>query len=259
MMGKHRQYLVTVVWFLLGFVLVGCQASGSAPAGPTVVVMNAQGTPIGGTGSQAPGPTATPTPPANLLRNGGFASDWAEGWERDSGGVISGQNITEVIASSSGSSGKAVRLVHDGPAYLALNQVVALGTLNVNISARINPMAETSCRGILKTCMGVAGISFMFLDRNEQDVGVITYMYPGNADQLTIASDVKRRLILLQPGWQTVRFNVQQELKNTLPSVDPDSIKHLRVMLTAGALGDCGPGQCYAELQATELVVEPLP
>jgi hypothetical protein len=258
-MRLQRQRYKALGWCILCWMLVACQASGGAPGGPTVVVMNAQGTPIGGTGSQAPGPTATPTPPANLLRNGGFANDWSEGWERDTGGVISGQNITEVIASSSGTSGKAVRLVHDGPAYLALTQVVALDTLNVNLSARVNLMAEASCRGILKTCMGVAGISFMFLDRNHQEVGVITYMYPGNADQLTMASDATRRLILLQPGWQTVRFNVQQELKNTLPSVDPDSIKHLRVMLTAGALGDCSPGQCYAELQATELVVEPLP
>lgn len=257
MMNSYVRRVSSVVGMLIGLLLVGCQPFGGSSSPPSITVLNAQGTPlaVGGT----PGPTPTPTPPANLLRNGGFVSDWSDGWVRDTGGVIGGQNITEVIASSSGSSGKAVRLIHDGPNYLALTQVIELDSLDVTINARVNPQAEASCHGILKTCMGVAGISFMFLDHKEQDIGVITYMYPGNASQLTIASDAKRRLILLQLGWQTIRFNLKQELVNTLPELDRSSIAKLRVMLTVGALGDCGPGQCYAEIQATELVVEPTP
>ena len=243
---------------LLGFmnlVLLGCQLPGAAPPTPVIIVQNAQGTPLAGAGV---GPTVapvTPTPGLNLITNGSFASDWSTGWQRDTGQAITGQSVTQVISASQGSSGKAVRLVHDGASYLELYQSVNLDSLNVTLSAQINPMAEAPCRGIFKACTGVAWISFVLRDAQDKELGRFSYLYPGSKDQINMASNATTRMILLQPNWQTIRFNLGQEITNTLPKLNATAVKKVVVSLTVGSVGDCGPGECYAEVQVTEVQV----
>ncbi|MEI6181208.1 MAG: hypothetical protein WCP31_10665 [Chloroflexales bacterium] len=240
---------------LLSLYMIGCQLPGSTPPTPVVIIQNAQGTPLAGAGV---GPTVapiTPTPGPNLITNGSFASDWSTGWQRDTGQAITGQSVTQVVSTSQGSSGKAVRLVHDGTSYLELYQVVSLDSLDVILSAQINPMAEASCRGILKACTGVAAIGFVLRDAQDKELGRFSYLYPGSKDQINMASTATTRFILLQPNWQTIRFNLGQEIINTLPKLNGTAVKKVVVSLTAGSVGDCDPGQCYAEVQATDIQI----
>ncbi|NCC33319.1 MAG: hypothetical protein EOM24_15075 [Chloroflexia bacterium] len=265
MQHVHKWIRMSLGAFILSTSLIACQGQGTPSSGPNVVIMNAQGTPVGGTASgvvATPAATATPVPQPNLLENGDFASDWTDGWERDNGPVINGQSVVEVIPSSRGSSGNAVRLLHDGAGFLSVYQVIELTSPDVVISAEINPTAETPCGGFLKACTGMAGILIYLLQGtegtpNERTIGSLGYLYPGTNDRLRQTSDATARYLFVPQGWQTVRLNLRQEIVNSLPGVELSAVKGVMVGVIVGSVGECDPGQCYAEVQATNLKIEP--
>lgn len=243
--------------------LTGCQAPWDPPARtPVVVVMNDQGTPQRNVGSAVSSvvPVATPTtgPNPNLVQNSDFSSEWTTGWERATG-PISGQSIVELISASQSSSGKAVRIVHDGANYLAIKQLLPVPSPNVRISVKINPSADTPCRGILKACTGQAGIIIAIYGKDMSDgkeLGQLAYLYPGNNAKFRQSSTAQLRFIFLEPGWQTISIpNLQQAVINSLPNVKADAIKAIQINIVAGSIGGCDPGTCYAEVQATDVQV----
>ena len=253
----------TLGWLLLGGLLslyiIGCQLPGSTPPTPVVIVQNAQGTPLAGAGV---GPTvapATPTPAPSLVQNGTFALEWTTGWQRNTGSTMTGQNITEVIATSEGSSGKAVRLVHDGADYLAISQTIRLPSLEVSISAKLNPSAETPCRGILKSCTGQAGLMITLYGANlapGKELGQFLYLYPGSDPNLRQTSAGNSHFVFLSQGWQTISIaNLRQEIINSLPDVNPTAVQAIQILIVAGSRGSCDPGKCYAEVQATDIQI----
>lgn len=251
---KFRTFLFSVGVLSL-FALTGClPGQGSQPT-PVVIVQNPQGTIVGN--GQAMAPTPTPVAAANLVQNGDFLADWNTGWQRDTGGQINGQSVTEVVSASRAASGHAVRLVHDGSDVLSIYQEVPLESLNVTVTAQVNPTAETPCKGILAHCSGMSGMAFYFLDKNNADLGALIYLYPGTDEKLRQTSNATLRYVFLNPGWQTIRFQVRQELVNTLPSIDVRAVTGLRVMIVAGSVGKCGPGDCHAEVIATDIQIVP--
>lgn len=246
-----------LLWVLIA--LGGCQVPGTAAPTTVIIVRNAQGTPLAGAGGGPTTAPVTPTPAPSLVQNGDFALEWTNGWQRDTGSTMTGQNVTEVITTSEGSSGKAVRLVHDGTNYLAIYQTIPISSTNVSISAKINPSAETPCKGILASCTGQAGLIVTLHGDHPapgKELGQILYLYPGSDQDLRQTSTGTSRFVFLSQGWQNISIaNLRQEIINGLPSVNPTAVKTIQIMIVAGSRGSCDPGKCYAEVQATDIQV----
>lgn len=243
----------------VGLGLAGCQRERQQARTPIVQVQNNQGTVLP---SAQPGATPTAPPVANLLTNGDFRANWTTGWTRKPGDPINGQSITEVIDSPDAASGKAARLVHDGESTLGLSQFIKLESPDMVFAARVHPRATTPCKGILAHCTGLSGVVLEFFGGEAPEgkpLAMVFFANYGTDGALYPASSQTVRHISLSPRWQDIDFHVRRDVENSLPAVDPASIKGLRISLFAGSSAHCGPGDCLAELEAADIILAPAP
>jgi hypothetical protein len=268
-MPRNRLLLIMLI---VVFTLVGSSCGGgrntqsgtAAPARPTVIVER-EGTAVPlmdptATSVRTATPIASPTPdvPDNLVYNGDFASDWTDGWHRDPGSPINGENTVEVIQTSQVSSGQAARLVHSGAGNLVLSQKVEVPSADVVVRMRFNPRAETPCRGILRWCSGTSGVVIHLhttIEGEQTTIGEIYYLFPGKAEKLFLSSDADSRIIFVPEGWQSLEIPLRSEIVNSLPGVDPESVTSILVAAIAGSVGNCRAGECLAEVQVGDFEV----
>jgi hypothetical protein len=250
-------HLLVYLLVSLCFIFIAC--SDTPSDGPVVVVENEQGTPLS---DSSLSPTATPILPTNLIENGDFQRPWEEGWERYTGEVVNGQSVTEVFATSQADSGQGVRLIHSGESELSISQTIDVPTLDATFQVRINTTAENPCMGILRGCSGLAGLMVSLHEDGanaEESAGELIWINAGryNEDE-HFPSNSTRNFVFIEPGWRTISFNLAETITNRLPDVDADRIEAVTITLVAGTAGRCDPGECRAEVQATDIELVPV-
>jgi hypothetical protein len=202
--------------------------------------------------------TPAAAPGGNLLVNGDFTQDWATGWLREIGPTTSAPTVVERVTSDQSSGGWAVRLEHTGPDSLVISQRVAVPPGSMHFSGRLRLTGSPPTTG--------EGAAVLMLVYHGEDLNA-----PPLGWSLRTSGDIQNLLgqtPLPQAGlnvsqlavgndWVTIDIDLRQEIRDRLPTINPDQVRHITVMLITMGTPNCAATDCRAELLATGLVLRP--
>lgn len=206
------------------------------------------------------GVAATPTfsfdPGINLLQNGDFANDWANGWSSEMNGISS---FIETRPFPDEPGVMTVHLENTGSGYLKLTQRVVLTfpVEGLEFQARIRATgagAAVESRGMLilryEDMGGVPlGVS-VWLDGAAESTGLWeTSVLP----PASIPSIVRS----LDEDWQTLTVDLGREFTDELDGVNPSNVAQIIVILAVIGDDTCIPGGCAATLDIAQLSLSP--
>ncbi|MCZ7674206.1 MAG: hypothetical protein M5U34_47295 [Chloroflexi bacterium] len=63
----------------------------------------------------------------------------------------------------------------------------------------------------------------------------------------------------LGEGWQKIGIDVRQEILNSLPTINPDAVNNITVMLLTTGSETCLPESCQVDMKAVDLVLSSQP
>jgi len=202
-------------------------------------------------------PTFTFDPDANMLQNGDFNDDWANGWSS----VAAGESSLSEIRAIDGEPGvHALHLEQAGPGYLKVAQRVALTypVEGLEFQARVLAVGKSGGdaegRAMLIVQYGGAdgepiGAS-IWLDDAAEPTGLWdTMVLPSSTMPIARHS--------LDKGWQTLTIDLGRELADKLPGLSPMDVFQLTVILAVANSDACGPANCRATIDATGLSLMP--
>lgn len=196
----------------------------------------------------------------NLIVNGNFKKHWSNGWTRTLGDITKGSSKVSVVNVSTG-SGKAVKIVHKGKSYTVLYQQIPVRDAKLKFSASFQMVTrEGPIIGFSGT--GIAMISLHYYNDRGKMLGKTTlcqfvknpFAGTGLVGVPEGPKDTYREHnIKVGEGWHTnYTMDVEREIIDNLPGVNPDEIKRITIVLWAGATGP----KASADLYATDLNLE---
>ena len=196
----------------------------------------------------------------NLIINGNFKKHWTNGWTRTLGDITKGSSKVNVVNVSTG-SGKAVKIEHNGESYTVLYQKIPVIDAKLKFSASFQMVArEGPIIGFSGT--GMTMISLNYYNESGVLIGKTTigefvrnpFAGTGLIGVPEGPQDTyKEHFIKVGGGWNTRRtINIEREIIDNLPGVNPNDVKQITVVLLAGATGSAAS----AELYVTDLNLE---
>lgn len=233
---------------------------------PTITPLPTE-TPI--VGVVLPPPTAIVAGPPeagaiNLLQNGEFTRDWADGWTREAN-ELSGGDVIEVRRLTDDVPVRGLWMEKAGAGSLALVQHVVLADSIDNTLLR----GRLRLNGSGATGVGQEGRSALLILYEAADGRQLgaTALLDGSAD----ASNLWGNPPLPEPSssfayeflppdeWQSLDIVLGQALRESLPDVDADAVRQITVMLLLLSDDACAADACRAVLEAAGLQVISLP
>lgn len=199
-----------------------------------------------------------PTPFANLLSNGNFAQNWDQGWQRTLGPNASGSQRTEVIDVGRGTTGRGLHIERSGPDQLYLEQRVTVNPSSLHFSA------EVKLVGSIDESTNTEGIGVLMLVYHDTNQAPLGYSIWVNGNQRTsllfgvgslppVGNNVSR--YWLGNEWHKIDIDLRQEIINSLPTVNPDEINAITVILLAMGSDSCSPDGCPVDIRAADLLL----
>lgn len=223
------------------------------------------------TPTDAPEPTAvneeTPPPiieetpeaplaPANLLDNGDFTQNWEFGWQRIIGAGATGIQRVEVTDGEPGEPERLLHIERSGPDQLQLAQTVGVPPGALRFSAELKLIGSSTEENGVE---GMAALLLVYLNAESNPLGYSIWI---NGSQRSSAlfgvAPLPNFGINVSPrwgneDWRQINLDIRQEINNSLPTVDPDEITAIQVILLGIGSDNCVPDQCYVNIQAASL------
>ena len=205
-------------------------------------------------------PTADPAgaavaPGVNLIQNGDFAQEWANGWERTTEG-LNGVQVVETRPPSGEPPRPTLYMSKSGAGALRVVQHVALSGAAADLVFRGQLRLSGELSGTADE--GRAALLLLYENANGQTLGVSAWL-----DGRTDGSGLWGTLLptfgpttapRFQPaGWQTIEIDLGHEFTDRLPDIDPAAVRRVTVVLALLGSPGCAPDACPAELEAAAL------
>jgi len=198
----------------------------------------------------------------NMLINGRFDQNWDVGWQRTIGTNANGLQRTEVIKMEAGSTGKGLHLEHSGADSLYLEQTVPVDPANLYFNAEVNLSGSIN---EATNAEGIGALMLVYRDINQQPLGYSIWVNGSQrGSQLfgipplpPMGNNVSWRW--LSEGWQKIGIDVRQEILNSLPTINPDAVNNITVMLLTTGSETCLPESCQVDMKAVDLVLSSQP
>lgn len=244
---------------------VSVEANGLATATPfptiTPLAEAASPTPIIGIIIVPPEVAGTPgtgETTINVLQNGDFSDDWANGWSLETSD-LNGSQIIERVPPGFDAPGEVLSMGKTGSGSVQLTQRAVLNDRTAKAVFR----ARLRQSGTVHESTGREGRSALLLiyesaDGTPQGASV---WFDGAADQTGLWSEPP--LSELGPNlmaryatnndWQEIELSLEQEFLENLPDIDPADVRQITVMLLLIANEDCPAESCMATLEAADL------
>lgn len=201
-------------------------------------------------------PTFSFAPGMNLLQNGDFADDWANGWSQEATGDSS---LVDVRPVGDEPDANMVHLEQTGPGYLRIAQRVPLTYPVERLEFQIRVRAAGTGNGAAEA---QGALILQYEDFNGEPIGASIWT-PGSA------SDGLRDSLLgslaglplaehsLDESWQTLTVDLGREFADELTGLSPMDVFQLTVILAVANSEACEPGGCEATIEATDLLLAP--
>ena len=223
---------------------------------PTATVI--EGAPTTAATTAAETPVPEPTAIVNLLSNGSFEQNWDIDWQRTLGPNASGSQRTEVIDVGRGKTGRGLHIERTGPDHLYLEQTVIVNPANLHFTA------ELKLVGSIDEAANTEGIGTLMLVYQDIAQTPLGYSMWINGNQHNsplfgvgllppIGNNVSRRW--LGDEWQRIDIDLRQEIINSLPTVNPDAVHTITVILLAMGSDSCSPDSCPVDIKAADLLL----
>lgn len=198
----------------------------------------------------------------NLLINGRFDQNWDIGWQRTIGANANGLQRTEVIDMEAGSTGKGLHLEHSGSDSLQLEQTVVVDPANVYLNAEVNLSGSINDA---TNAEGIGALMLVYRDIDQHPLGYSIWVNGGQrSSQLfgvaplpPIGNNVSWRW--LGEGWQKIDMDIRQEIFNSLPTINPDTVNNITIMLLTTGNENCLPEDCQVDIKVVDLVLSSQP
>ena len=198
-------------------------------------------------------------PSPNLLTNGNFDQNWDVGWQRSIGPEASGPQRTEVVDMEQSLTGRGLQIERSGPDTLQLAQTVTVNPANLHFRAELFLIGS-----IDEASNNAEGLGVLMLIYHDVDFVSLGYSIWTNGPQRSsplfgveplppVGNNVSRRW--LGSDWQGIDINLRQEIINSLPTVNPDAVNAVTVMLLAIGNDNCMPDDCLVTIRAADMVL----
>lgn len=202
-------------------------------------------------------PTFSFGPGANLLQNGDFSSDWANGWTSE---VVGDSGEIEVRPLPDDPNTQGLHLERAGPGHLRVAQRVVLTypVEGLEFQARVRAAGTTA--GEVENR---AAILLRYEDADGDPIGASIWL-----DQPAVSTNLWDSSALLPPnvarversldeGWQTLMIGLGDEFTGVLSAVNPVDVRQITVFLALIGTDGCDPATCSAMLDVAELSLVP--
>jgi hypothetical protein len=199
-----------------------------------------------------------PEPMPNLLTNGNFEQNWDVGWQRAIGPNASGPQRTEVVELEQSSTGRGLQIERSGPDALQLTQTVTVNPASLHFRAELHLV------GSIDDATSAEGVGALMLVYHDADRVPLGYSIWATGPQRnsalfgveplpSVGNNVSRRW--LGDEWHSIDINLRQEIINSLPTINPDAVNAVTVMLLAMGSDNCAPDDCPVTIRAVDLVL----
>lgn len=208
-----------------------------------------------------PVPTGTPnggTTTINVIQNGDFSDDWANGWSLETA-ETNGSQVIEQIPPGFDAPGQVLSMGKTGSGTVELRQRAVLNDRTANAVFR----ARLRQSGTVYETAGVEGRSALILVYESADGAPqgASLWFDNAADQTGLwsyppLSELGPSLMAryaTDRDWQDIEIALDQEFKENLPDINPDDIRQVTVILLLIADEDCPAESCMATLEAADV------
>jgi len=203
----------------------------------------------------APAPDAAPVAGANLVQNGDFSQDWANGWERTTEG-LNGVQVVETRAASGDPPQPSLYLSKSGAGALRIVQHVTLSGAAADLVFRGQLRLSGALDGAGNE--GRAALLLLYEDADGETLGTSAWL-DGSANGSglwgtllpTFGPTTAPRF--QAPGWQPIEIALGREFADRLPDLDPAVVRRVTIVLALLGGPGCAPDACAAELEAAAL------
>jgi hypothetical protein len=210
---------------------------------------------------EAPSPASEETPEAppalvNLLDNGDFTQSWEFGWQRIIGESATGIQRVEVTDGEPGEPERLLHIERSGSDQLQLTQTVDVPPGALRFSAELKLIGSSSEENGVE---GMAALLLVYLDTERNPLGYSIWINGSQRSSTLFGVDPLPNFgINVSPrwgneDWRQINLDVRQEINNSLPTVDPDEVTAIQVILLGIGSDNCAPDQCYVNIQAANL------
>ncbi|MGQ9708464.1 MAG: hypothetical protein ACUVUR_06270 [bacterium] len=159
-----------------------------------------------------------------LLINGDFEQELSVGWTYSDSGLGTHQALRDTIYQPDPDY-EAWVYQYDNPGWTRLSQMVEVLSVSLNLSF----WAKFSERGGSSTCWPAACFQVCYYDRNNNRLGETRYYYSTYANWVPTPTLSLYRIT--NPDWNLYELNIEEEISNNLPGVNPDSVAKVEAAL----------------------------
>lgn len=221
-----------------------------------------------------PPPTATPepepelepteTPPTgNFLTNGDFSSRWVNDWTRQVAGV-NGIQVVEQRTLPDDPDQQMLHLSKSGSGVVTVAQTVEIPSRATEIQflGRVRLAGGETAAG---EPGGRAALMLIYQNADGERIGQSVWMDPGGENSalwgqspLPPYGPTTAPRFVDDDGWQTIDVRLQQEFVNRLPTVSPNDVSQITVMMVLIGSDECEPQACATVLEVADLQFLPV-
>ncbi len=203
-------------------------------------------------------PTFSFGPDTNLLQNGDFASDWANGWSSEINGE---SNRVEVRPLDDEPDVNALHLEQSGPGYVKIAQRIVLTYPIEGLEFQARIRAAGTAGGVAE---GRGMLILQYEDFNGDPIGASIWL-DGSAESTDLWDTNPMSPLAGLPvaehtlgeGWQTLTIDLGREFSDELAEISPIDVVQLTIIVAVVNSDACGAGGCAAALDAADLFLAP--
>lgn len=211
-------------------------------------------TPIGTVVGVVITPTFSFNPDSNMLQNGDFADNWANGWASEASGEA---NLIELRPMEDEPDTNELHMEQTGLGHLQIAQRVVL-TYPIEL---FEFQARVSATGTAAD--GRGALILLYEDFNGKPIGASIWLdsVAGNTELLETLLSLPPGIPVagrtLDEGWQNLTIDLGHEFAEELTGLSPIDVAQLTVILAVVNSDNCKSGDCAATLDAAALSLAP--
>jgi hypothetical protein len=193
----------------------------------------------------------------NLIQNGDFSDDWANGWTDESSDT-NGVEVIELLPAGFDVPGQVLSLGKTGTGTIQLSQRVVLNdrTINAVFRGRVRQIGSVDEAGN----EGRSAIMLIYESADGTPQGASIWL-DGAADETSLWGESP--LVDLGPNlmarlsdtndWQAIDVPLELEFREHLPGINSEDIRQVTILLLLIGSDNCLPAACLTTLEAADL------
>jgi hypothetical protein len=193
----------------------------------------------------------------NLIQNGDFSDDWANGWTDESSDT-NGVEVIEVFPAGFDVPGQVLSLGKTGTGTTQLSQRVVLNdrTTNAVFRGRVRQIGSIDEAGnegrsaimlIYESADGTPQGASIWLDGAAEETGLW-----GESPLVDLGPNLMARFSETN-DWQAIDVPLELEFREHLPEINSEDIRQVTILLLLIGSDNCLPAACLATLETADL------